>query len=335
MSRGVPDVDTLRAAIALAGRAPSIHNSQPWLWTMREVTLQLSAVRERWLASTDPAGRDMLLSCGAAVHHAQVAFAGLGWATAVHCTPSSLHPDRLASLRFRAQRPTEHDVALSEAIYARRSDRRPYGARAVIAGELSTVLAAAQRPGVQVRRVDPATERATLERLTRRAAEVRDRDPAWRIEQRLWAGPYPAPGVGIPTANAGRDDRPVGETMLLDAFQQGGEVGEILLLATDDDDPRSCLTAGESASALLLEATSMGMSSCPLSLVLEVDDTRAELRRRFFGSSAEPQLLVRLGWPRPDSPPLAATPRLRLDEILRNDGAPAFRSSPSREGDIA
>ncbi|PRC46068.1 NAD(P)H nitroreductase, partial [Mycobacterium sp. ITM-2017-0098] len=32
MSGHFPDTDTLRSALSLANRAPSVHNSQPWQW---------------------------------------------------------------------------------------------------------------------------------------------------------------------------------------------------------------------------------------------------------------------------------------------------------------
>jgi hypothetical protein len=326
MSHGVPGIDTVTAAIALAGRAPSIHNSQPWLWTMRDMTLHLSTERQRWLGATDPAARDLLLSCGAALHHAQVAFAGLGWATRVHRLPSSRHPDRLAALEFWPREPTEHDIALSAAICTRRSDRRSYGARPVTQDDLQPVEAAARRPGVQVHHVDLATAGDSLAELVHEAIDARTADPVWRIEQRMWTGPYLAPGVGVPASNTTHDqqpyERPFYAGTLTDTITGAGEVGEILLLATDRDDPQSCLQAGEATSALLLEATASGLSTCSLSLVMEVNATRSELRRRLLNDATEPQLLVRIGWRSRDSEPLPATPRLRLDEILEHATGP-------------
>ena len=321
MSHGIPDIDTVKAAIALAGRAPSIHNSQPWSWTMRDMTLHLAADQERWLGATDPAVRDMLLSCGATLHHAQVAFASLGWATRVHRLPSDLHPDRLAALEFWPKAPTEHDIALSAAIYARRSDRRPYSARAVTEEDLQPVEAAAHRPGVHVHHVDVDTARGCLEELVRDAADVRSADPVWRIEQRMWTGPYLAPGVGVPASNIPRNqqpyERPFYSGALPDTINSISDVGEVLLLATDGDDPQARLQAGEATSALLLEATAVGLSTCSLSLVMEVDATRSELRRRFLADATEPQLLVRIGWRPRESEPLPATPRLRLEEVFQ------------------
>ena len=51
----------LANAAALAGYAPSIHNTQPWRWQVSENTLDLFAVHSRQLAITDPEGRLALL----------------------------------------------------------------------------------------------------------------------------------------------------------------------------------------------------------------------------------------------------------------------------------
>lgn len=37
MTRNTPDHDTIRSVVALAVRAPSIHNSQPWRWATGDV----------------------------------------------------------------------------------------------------------------------------------------------------------------------------------------------------------------------------------------------------------------------------------------------------------
>ncbi len=62
-----PNPDTVAAALDLAVRAPSVHNSQPWRWRFDGGTLELFADRSRQLPATDPQGRGLVLSCGAAL----------------------------------------------------------------------------------------------------------------------------------------------------------------------------------------------------------------------------------------------------------------------------
>ncbi len=50
------DADVLKAAVQLACRAPSLHNSQPWQWVADGARLHLSVDDSRILYSTDKVG---------------------------------------------------------------------------------------------------------------------------------------------------------------------------------------------------------------------------------------------------------------------------------------
>src|SRR5215470_2671113 len=71
--------EALRAAVDDARRAPSIFNTQPWWWRIDGTVLELHADETRRLEVVDPAGTELLLSCGAAAHHARVSLAADGW----------------------------------------------------------------------------------------------------------------------------------------------------------------------------------------------------------------------------------------------------------------
>ena len=75
MNARFPDAGTIRTVLALASRAPSVHNTQPWRWLVGAESLHLYADAERQLPNTDPDGRDLIVSCGAALNHCVVALA--------------------------------------------------------------------------------------------------------------------------------------------------------------------------------------------------------------------------------------------------------------------
>ena len=79
MTPRMPDDATIAAAIALATRAPSIQNTQPWHFSVVDDAVRLFADESLRLPATDPDGRDQMISCGAVLHHLQIAFASLGW----------------------------------------------------------------------------------------------------------------------------------------------------------------------------------------------------------------------------------------------------------------
>ena len=68
MSGSFPDRATLRSALALAGRAPSVHNSQPWQWRVDGDSLHLRGEVLRPDGSTAHSGhRSGPISDGAAM----------------------------------------------------------------------------------------------------------------------------------------------------------------------------------------------------------------------------------------------------------------------------
>ena len=154
MSVEFPDPETVHAVLTLAGRAPSVHNSQPWHWRIGADSLHLYADPSRHLPSTDPDRRDMMISCGATLHHCTVALAAMGWHAKVHRLADGAEPDHLATIEVTAQPPDELEVMLAAAITRRRTDRRNYSSWPVPWGDIALMGARAARAGVMLRQVD-------------------------------------------------------------------------------------------------------------------------------------------------------------------------------------
>ena len=154
MSANFPDPETLRAVLTLSNRAPSADNSQPWHWRVGPDSLHLYADASRHLPRTNPDRRDLLLSCGSALHHCTVGLAAMGWHAKVDRLPDPGDPDHLAAIRLVRQPPGELDVMLAAAIGRRRTDRRNYSSWPVPWGDIALMGARAARAGVMLRQID-------------------------------------------------------------------------------------------------------------------------------------------------------------------------------------
>ena len=73
MSQTRVRIDIIERAVALACRAPSVHNSQPWRWVLEGADLRLFAATSRTVPFTDISGREAMMSCGAVLDHLRVA----------------------------------------------------------------------------------------------------------------------------------------------------------------------------------------------------------------------------------------------------------------------
>src|ERR1700730_10567457 len=99
------DTQVLKKAVLLACRAPSVHNSPPWLWVDEGAVLHLFADRYRTVPGADHSGREAIISCGAVLDHLRVATLAAGWHAGIERFPNPNDPDHLASIEFR---PVDH-----------------------------------------------------------------------------------------------------------------------------------------------------------------------------------------------------------------------------------
>jgi hypothetical protein len=129
MAQTILEPDVIRDAVALACRAPSLHNSQPWHWVAESGQLHLFADRKACVQTVDRSGGEMLLGCGAVLDHLRIAMAAAGWDTTVDRFPDSDATDCLATLEFnRLESVSDAQRQRAEAILRRRTDRLPFAA---------------------------------------------------------------------------------------------------------------------------------------------------------------------------------------------------------------
>ncbi len=294
-----------------------MHNSQPWRWRVATHSLHLYADPSRHLPATDPDRRDLLISCGATLHHCVTALARLGWKATVHRIPDPSHPDHLAVLTLTPAAPYEADLAMATAIPRRRADRRHYSGREANAAEIALLGVRVARAGVTLRRVECLT---SLNTIVKQAVSRHIEDRAYLSELNRWSGRY-ASLAGVPAHNTPTSDpdapipgRLFAGPVLAQPPNSPGctDHAVVLALGTRDDDTLARLRAGEATSLLLLTATIADMACCPITEPLEITETRAALREELFDGREYPQVLIRVGRVAEDAAPLPATPRRTL-----------------------
>ncbi|MCV7031075.1 Acg family FMN-binding oxidoreductase [Mycobacterium sherrisii] len=320
MNARFPDAGTIRTVLALASRAPSVHNTQPWRWLVGAQSLHLYSDAERQLPNADPEGRDLILSCGAALNHCVAAFAAVGWHAKVSRLPNPGDPNHLAALELTRHTADASDIALAAAIPRRRTDRRHYSSWPVPVGDIALMAARSARHGVTLCQVEDTDKLREI--VTQSVWNHMNHE--YLAELTAWSGRYGS-AAGVPARNTPKSDPHAripgryfaGPVLAEPAESSPAEDNAVVLaLGTRADDRLAQLRGGEATSAVLLTATSMGLASCPVTEPLEVAETRATVRSEIFGGSSYPQMLLRVGWAPINADPLPSTPRRELADFV-------------------
>ncbi|OBH92424.1 NAD(P)H nitroreductase [Mycobacterium sp. E2733] len=314
----------LERAVLLACRAPSVHNSQPWRWVTEDGALRLFVDRQRAIAATDHSGREVILSCGAVLNHLCVAMTAAGWEPRVDRFPDPDDPDQLASVTFSPlEHVTEAEHRRAEAILQRRTDRLPLG-RPTYWDLFEPALRDTFDDAEVTLSVLPDDVRPLLVEASQLTEELRRDDSYYHAELDWWTSSF-ALAEGMPP-NALASDKESWRVDVARSFpvrshaDRRGEVkvdwAKILVLSTPEDTRSDVLRCGEVLSTVLLECTVAGMATCPLTHLIELDESR-DIVCELVGRRGLPQVLIRVGI----APPLehlpAATPRRPLSDVLQ------------------
>lgn len=312
----------LEAAARQSMHAPSVFNTQPWRWRVTTTSLELRADPARRLATTDPEGRLLMLSCGAALHHARVALAAEGWDAVVDRMPDPHEPGLLARIRLGRQgNPDSQAQILFRAAARRRTDRRSFGDRQVPEWLLDGLRRVVEAEGAYLH-VVRRDQMPMLATSTARAATDELDDPAYREELARWTHRPEGSGDGVPPATAVQQTPrrvPVRNYTPDEAAGlhpgEGFDMGAAyVVLSGNEDQPTAWLRGGEALSALLLTATADGLATAPLSDTIEVEWPRL-LLRDLLGGVGEPYLVVRLGYSN-TTEPLPPAPRRDATDVI-------------------
>lgn len=314
-----------RTLVQYAIRAPSNHNTQPWLFRMSGDALDLCADRRRALPVVDPDDRELIMSCGAALFHLRLAIRQFSHAADVELLPDPHDPDLLARVRIGAPKPpTVEDELLFDAIPLRHTNRRPFQRRPLPSTLLDELREAAAMEGATLRIVESSDEKEFIAALIAEADHRQAADPAFRRELAAWIHPNRDwSRDGMPGyAHGLRDLSSRIAPFLVRTFDWGnGQAAKdrqlaegspaLLILGTDEDTPLAWLWAGQALARILLLACAVSVSASFLNQPVEVPELRTSLALR-LGLDGVPQLLLRMGYGSAAMP----TPRRSIDEVF-------------------
>lgn len=315
--------EQLRHIVQIAGLAPSVHNTQPWRFALLDDGLELRADPTKGLPILDGDGRQLHVSCGAALYHARVSARALGLTVKVRLLPDPSDPTVLATLRlWPGPPPGFDDLQLATAMLHRHTFRGSFDPEPVPEPLIAKLRQVAELEGAVLRRVRSEQDVIELAVLLDHATRDEERDPAYREELQGWLRTDPASADGLPVdaVDLTAEGSPVRQRDF--TLTHGGGAGGaapaaerplLVVLGTVQDDPEAWLRAGQALAAVLLLAADADVQAQPLGQVTDTTGYRRRLQSS-LSMLAMPQLVLRMGLVA--TAPRATTPRRDVETVL-------------------
>jgi nitroreductase len=272
--------------IATAARAPSVRNRQPWRFQVAEDAIELLSDPGR-RTGTDASGREMLISCGAALFGLRLAMRSLGFQPVVELLPDPAQPLLLARVRpgrWHRVPMNALEVRMLAAVPHRHTHRGAFEPGPLPAGLLPGLQNDAFTEGAELAFVLPDPGFQRLAQLAGSAARRGDSGQRARAAIRRW------------TRAAGRPERDAGPATAI--------------LLTRGDRRADWLHAGQALHRMLLHAASERVFASLYPQPLEDPVTRALIPDQ-LGVVGHPQMILQFGL----AMTTASTARRPADEL--------------------
>jgi hypothetical protein len=323
--------------VATAVWAPSVHNTQPWRFSADGTQIALRADPGRQLAVADPSGREMMMSCGAALFTAKLALRSLGYVPETRVLPDPVDPILVARLRWRRQAaPAAGEERLFSQVTRRRTHRGGFEPVPPPPGLIEALRKDAAGYGAALRVAITEPSRAALAAIAEMAERVERLDSAYVGELAAWA---PPPGSarldGVSPSSYPVHPEPTSPNFPARDFARGRGwgvpssprisaarfTGVVCLLTTPADGPASWVNAGQALQCILLTSAACGVAAALHSQPVEVSWLRQAIRDQ-LGDGSYPQLVIRLGTAMQD----AISLRRAVPSVLTKAGQPDPKS---------
>jgi nitroreductase len=305
--------------IRFATLAANGHNTQPWRFRVADDAIEIAPDFARRTPVVDPDDHHLFVSLGCASTNLAIAAAATG-------RTGEIAPDG-AGVRYHFTPGAPRPEPLFGAITKRQSTRTEYDGRAVGAGDLAVLQAAAQLPAVNLVLVTERPQMARIRDLVIAGNETQMTDPAFLRELKHWLRFNPRcameTGDGLFSAASGNPalPTPLGRIAFDQLFTSGSENDKyarqidssagLAIFVGDEADRAHWLKVGQACQRFALQTTALDLKLAFVNQPVEVIRLRPELGR-IIGTTKRPDLVLRFGY----GPALPYAPRRPVESVL-------------------
>lgn len=303
------DAEKLAFLLQYAIQAPSVRNTQPWSFTQDHDGLIMQADLSRKLRHIDPHGRELTISCGAALEHLAIAIRYYGREATIQMLPDKRNPRLLARIALGPTiAPDADDLISFYAIFKRTTERGGFKKRPIPRDLHKRLLSEGYLGDAQIVLVEDRAKRSAIADVVADASRTLGADSAYRTELAAWWTAYgslrpdgvPAQARGVSFLGSAL------EQWLIEGVDLGKgratanhrrivEAPLIAVVSTVTDEPLSWLLCGRSLARLLLRARAAGLSASFFSEPAQVPEARTKLVA-LLAMQSHPQVVLRFGY---------------------------------------
>jgi nitroreductase len=297
--------------------APSSHNTQPWKFATGKDEIHIYANFDRWLKVADRDQRELHISIGCALENLLIAAEHFGFAYEVVYFPEPGNARLIASVKFTASdnAPSFRNPALFYSVFVRHTNRKPYEPQPLSEEDRRQLQACCVEEGIRLHMTSDLETKRQVDLLVSRADATQFADTSFREELAYWIGQgvFGTPWLFSKMAQMAVSYLDVGGHVAKNDSDLLMSAPVFAVICSDDNDRESQVKVGQVFERVALYAAALGISVQPMSQLVQVPETRAELANLITGGGAFPQQPFRLGYAEPEK---EHTPRRRFEEAL-------------------
>ncbi len=314
--------------VEYATKAPSGHNSQPWIFIITDNCIEIHPDFTRELKVVDSNDRELYISLGCATENLCIAANEYGYNT-IYSTRMN-NQNRLF-IRVELTKGETTKNQLFDQIYKRQTNKSVYNNKIIGHDTLLTIRKYNTDNVVNIRYFERDSDGfSKLKALTYLGNEVQMSDIAFRLELMDWMrfnkkqvdkyqDGLTYKGMGSPAVPAFLGRSIVSRFLKPDKqnasdMQKIESSSHLVLFSTKENNPLNWILLGRALERFLLYLSYFNISAAFMNQACEVEGLRIRMQQEFNLQNEYPSMLLRIGF----SNPVPYSPRRSINKVIVN-----------------
>lgn len=306
--------EKLRFLIKYAVLAPSSHNTQPWLFSIKDDKIELHIDLDRWLKVADKDKREIYISAGCALENLVTAADYFGYDYKINYFPEEGNEELVAGVELHENGKKGDSEHLINYITTRHTNHNEYDSKPIPKDDLDILSDLSDYDDIYVHLTDDPDIKRKVDDMMMKGDAILFSDPEWREELGEWIGKgvfgesWLMSKIGqlaVTYLNMGKSTGKKNSELIMSSPILG-------VISSKNDNRISQVKTGRLYEKLSLTTTSMNIQSHPMSQLMEIEELRDEVSNLIPVDDVIPQHTFRLGYAEPEE----RTPRRDLEEML-------------------